>query len=74
MPQKPRISKKESYLLILGVVLSFLVQIVYDVAHEFAQVPLGKIDINWYWIFLQFCFTVLFGLIAYFLLKNMKQD
>lgn len=72
MPKKPKLTKKDSYILMIGVLLGFLLQIGYDVAHEFAS--FGIEPINWYWIFVQFCFLVLIGLLAYLVLGEVEQQ
>lgn len=72
MTKKPKLTKKDSYLLILGVLLGFLGERGYDVAHEFAFVRIEAI--NWYWILLQFCFLVLFGFLAYVMFRQVERE
>jgi hypothetical protein len=56
----------------LGVLLGFLLQIAYDVAHEFAFYE--TIPINWQWVFLQSCFLVLMVIFAYVILGQIEQE
>ena len=72
MSKKTKIPKRDLYLLILGFVLGFLGEMAYDVAHEFAFAFNEKI--NWYWVFLQVCFLVLFGVLAYGVLRKVDQE
>ena len=60
--KKSKLTKKDKYILILGVLFGFLMQIGYDVAHEIAY--FGIEPINWYWVSLQILYIVLFGFFA----------
>jgi hypothetical protein len=72
MAKKPRLTKKDSYILLLGVIFSFLFQMAYDVAHEFANFETESL--NWYWVSLQFCFVVLFCFLAFGILRKVEQE
>jgi len=72
MPKKLKLTKKDSSILVLGVLLGFLIQIAYDLAHEFAFFGAGSI--NWYWIFLQICFLGIVGIFARAILGQIEQE
>jgi hypothetical protein len=73
MVKKPKLTRKDSYILILGVFLGFMVQIAYDIAHEFASV-LSHESINWNWVILQSSLAVIDFVIVVLILRQIEQE
>jgi hypothetical protein len=71
--RRPELTRKEQYLLILGVSLAFLVQVIYDFAHQFADVLYNGIGTNWYWIILEGALFAIFAAFSLVLLSRMEQ-
>ena len=77
MTKKEKFTKKDQYLLMLGVLLAFLIQVIYDVAREFAEIVFygtgGTGTINWYWLFLQTCLFTIFAFFALLIYRRVEE-
>jgi len=69
MPQKPKLTKKDQYILYLGVSLALMVQIAYEFAHE---IILN--EANFAWLTAQVIFVVVLAVLSFFILGKVKEE
>jgi hypothetical protein len=68
MTNKQKLTRKDSFTILLGVFLGFILQVAYDVAHELAYIHTEPI--NLWWLVAQFCYIAVGFFIASQILKQ----
>ncbi|NHJ33139.1 MAG: hypothetical protein FK732_09760 [Asgard group archaeon] len=69
MPRKPKLTKKDQYVLILGVLLAFLIQIGYDLIHQIVFY-----EANHYWLATQSVLMILIGIFTYYIMGRIEGE
>jgi hypothetical protein len=69
MARKPKLTKKDQYMLFLGILLAFLVQVSYDIAHEVIFY-----EVNYAWLGAQVVFLLIVGILSYWVLGKVEQE
>jgi L-cystine uptake protein TcyP (sodium:dicarboxylate symporter family) len=69
MPKKPKLTKKDAYILLLGIFLGFMLQVAYDVARE-----IFFSEINWLWMLIQVCYILFSYFVAFLIMRQLEQE